>query len=345
MIRIYPEQLRTQLQNHLRPCYLLLGNDLLLLQESEDSIQAKAQLLKFNEHFRVSLEDVTDWDTIFSLSQVLSLFAHRQTLLLRLPENGVTATIEKKLAILVSLLHPDFLLILRGQKLTRAQENSFWFKALSSNNAVLVDCTTPDPAQLPCWVKNRAKNMHLSLDDAACKLLCYCYEGNLPALVQALERLKLIHPDGILTLPLVEEAVTDTSYFTPFHWINAVLSGNSKRTSHILQQLRLEAREPVILLRYIQRDIFLLLTLKRHMAYTPARILFDQHKIWQNRRPLLMQALQRLSVQQLYQAIALMLKIELTVKQDYSDYVWADINALGQLLCSNTLFPTAMIDV
>ncbi|PLK59367.1 DNA polymerase III subunit delta [Candidatus Palibaumannia cicadellinicola] len=345
MIRLYPEQLGTQLQKSLHPCYLLLGNDQLLLQESEDSIQVKAQTFQFTEHFRVRLEDITDWDTIFSLSQTLSIFANRQTLLLILPENGLTTTIEDKLAILTSLLHQDLLLILRGKKLTRAQEKSLWFKALSNNNAVLVDCTTPEPAQLPYWVKNRAKNMQLSLDNAACQLLCYCYEGNLTALVQALERLKLIYPDSILTLPLVEEAVNDTSRFAPFHWINAVLAGNSKRASHILQQLRLEAREPVILLRDIQREIFLLLTLKRHIGHTPARILFDQHQIWQNRRPLLIQALQRLSVQQLYQAIVLMLKIELMIKQDYSDHVWADINALAQLLCSNTLLPVAIIDV
>ena len=45
--------------------------------------------------------------------------------------------------------------------------------------------------------------MKLELDDAANQLLCYCYEGNLLALSQALERLSLLHPDGKLTLPRV----------------------------------------------------------------------------------------------------------------------------------------------
>ncbi len=34
MIRLYPEQLRAQLNEGLRAAYLLLGNDPLLLQES-----------------------------------------------------------------------------------------------------------------------------------------------------------------------------------------------------------------------------------------------------------------------------------------------------------------------
>ncbi|MFP3449155.1 hypothetical protein SB765_29955, partial [Pseudomonas sp. SIMBA_067] len=87
-------------------------------------------------------------------------------------------------------LHADILLICRMAKLTKAQENSAWFKALSTS-AVLVPCQTPEQAQLPRWVVNRAKALKLSVDDAAVQLLCYCYEGNLLALAQALERLSL----------------------------------------------------------------------------------------------------------------------------------------------------------
>lgn len=42
MIRLYPEQLRAQLTEGLRAAYLLLGNDPLLLQESEDAIREAA---------------------------------------------------------------------------------------------------------------------------------------------------------------------------------------------------------------------------------------------------------------------------------------------------------------
>lgn len=73
------------------------------------------------------------------------------------------------------------------------------------------------------------------------------------ALAQALERLSLLWPDGKLTLPRVEQAVNDAAHFTPFHWVDALLMGKSKRALHILQQLRLEGSEPVILLRTLQR--------------------------------------------------------------------------------------------
>lgn len=266
----------------------------------------------------------------------MSLFASRQTLLLIFPENGPTAPIGEQLTKLATLLHEDILLILRGPRLTKAQENSAWFKALSPHGA-LVSCQTPEQAQLPRWVATRAKAMKLELDDAANQLLCYCYEGNLLALSQALERLSLLHPDGKLTLPRVEQAVNDAAHFTPFHWLDALLAGKSKRAWHILQQLQQEDVEPVILLRTLQRELLLLLTLQRRMASAPLRTLFDQHKVWQNRRPLVTQALQRLSGAQLQQAVQLLTQIELTLKQDYGQSVWPELETLSMLLCGKPL--------
>ncbi|SQC41727.1 DNA polymerase III subunit delta [Klebsiella pneumoniae] len=200
MIRLYPEQLRAQLTEGLRAAYLLLGNDPLLLQESQDAIREAAAAQGFTEHHTFSIDNSTDWQAIFALSQAMSLFASRQTLLLILPENGPNAAINEQLATLVGLLHDDLLLIVRGNKLTKAQENAAWLTALAQR-AVQVSCQTPEYAQLPRWLAARAKQHQLQLDDAASQLLCYCYEGNLLALAQALERLALLWPDGKLTLP------------------------------------------------------------------------------------------------------------------------------------------------
>ncbi|CNH14605.1 DNA polymerase III subunit delta [Yersinia thracica] len=342
MIRVYPEQLVAQLHEGLRACYLLCGNEPLLLQESQDHIRRVAISHDFTEHFSFALDTHTEWDTIFSLCQALSLFASRQTLLLSFPDSGLTAPMNEQLVKLSSLLHPDILLILRANKLTKAQENSAWFKALSQNG-VFVSCQTPEQAQLPRWVSTRAKSLNLEVDDAAVQLLCYCYEGNLLALSQALERLSLLYPDGKLTLPKVEQAVNDAAHFTPYHWLDALLAGKSKRAWHILQQLQQEDSEPVILLRTLQRELLQLLTLKRRMEQVPLRTLFDQFKVWQNRRPMMTQALQRLSMQQLQQAVHLLARIEVRLKQDYGQSVWPELETLSMLMCGKNL-PESFFD-
>ncbi|ANG92018.1 DNA polymerase III subunit delta [Enterobacteriaceae bacterium 155047] len=336
MLRLYPEQLRAQLNEGLRTAYLLLGNDPLLLQESQDAIRHVAASHGFDEHHTVQIDNNTDWPALFSLCQAMSLFAARQTLLLLLPDNGPNAAINEQLATLVSLLHDDLLLIVRGNKLTKAQENAAWVTQLASHS-VQVTCQTPEQAQLPKWVANRAKQLNLQLDDAANQMLCYCYEGNLLALTQALDRLSLLWPDGKLTLPRVEQAVNDAAHFTPFHWVDALLSAKSKRALHILQQLRLEGSEPVILLRTLQRELMLLITLKRQSATTPLRALFDKHRVWQNRRVMTTEAVNRLSHDQLRQAVQLLTQAELTLKKDYGQSVWAELESLSLLLCHKAL--------
>ncbi|XTZ37290.1 DNA polymerase III subunit delta [Salmonella enterica] len=336
MLRLYPEQLRAQLNEGLRAAYLLLGNDPLLLQESQDAVRQAARAQEFTEHHAFTLDASTDWDAIFSICQALSLFASRQTLLVQLPENGPNAAMNEQLTKLVSLLHEDLLLIVRGNKLTKAQENAAWVTQLN-NRAVQVSCQTPEQANLPRWLAARAKQNKLELDDAASQLLCYCYEGNLLALAQALERLSLLWPDGKLTLPRVEQAVNDAAHFTPFHWVDALLAGKSKRALHILSQLRLEACEPVILLRTLQRELLLLVTLKRQSAHTPLRTLFDKHRVWQNRRAATSDALNRLSLDQLRQAVHMLSRIELIVKQDFGQSVWAELEGLSLLLCHKAL--------
>jgi DNA polymerase-3 subunit delta len=343
MIRIYPEQLSAQLREGLRACYFLTGNEPLLIQESADAIRATASAQGFEEHFSVTIDAQTDWDAIFVSCQSLSLFTQRQTLTLQLPENGPNAAIAEQLVKLSTLLHSDILLVQRLAKLTKAQENSAWFKALSTQ-AVMVPCQTPEQAQLPRWVASRAKAMKLSVDDAAIQLLCYCYEGNLLALSQALERLSLLWPDGKLTLPRVEAAVNDAAHFTPFHWVDALLAGKSKRALHILHQLEKEDSEAVILLRTLQRDLLTLLHLQRNQAKQALRTLMDQQRIWQNRRALFTEALQRLDAQRLQRAVHLLAELELSMKQDYGQNLWPQLETLSLLLCHRD-FPLSFTDV
>ena len=121
MIRIYPEQLAAQLREGLRACYLLCGNEPLLLQESGFAPAGRATAAV--QHYSISLTPIPT-GTPSSASAAMSLFASRQTLLLIFPENGPTAPIGEQLTKLATLLHEDILLILRGPRLTKAQENS-----------------------------------------------------------------------------------------------------------------------------------------------------------------------------------------------------------------------------
>jgi len=91
------------------------------------------------------------------------------------------------------------------------------------------------------------------------------------------------------------------------------------------------------LLRTLQRELLLLVNLKRQSAHMPLRALFDKHRVWQNRRGMMGEALNRLSQPQLRQAVQLLTRTELTLKQDYGQSVWAELEGLSLLLCHKPL--------
>lgn len=333
MIRIYPHQLSRQLHSGLHSCYLFCGNDLLLRQESQENLCDAAQKHNFSEYFNTTLDLYTDWEVIFSICQSLSLFSSRQILSLTFPETGLTVLMTQNLLKLLTLLHPDILLILDINKIIKIQENSQWYKALSQNT-VLVNCQTPDYTQLPDWIHNRARKMKLEVDERAIFLMCDYYEGNLLALSQLLQTLSLCYPDGKLTLKRVEQAVHNMACFTPSHWLDAVLIGSCQRTWNILKKLQQEEYMPIILLRILQRELLLLISLKRQITEKKLNVLFEQYNVWQYRRNILIQALQRLSIQQIYQAIHFLKKIEINFKNDHSHSVWDSLETLSMMLCS-----------
>ncbi|QIQ21593.1 DNA polymerase III subunit delta [Zophobihabitans entericus] len=334
MIKINTEQLTSKLdslkqQQKLLPYYFLVGTEPYLQHQAQTVLQQNLKQAGFEEQYIFTIDAQTDWNKIYDHCQSLSLFSSQTLLVLLFGENGVNTTITAKLNELIPLLNPDIALILSLGKITKPQENSVWFKALSEQS-LWVNCTAPDTAGLPQWLNQQAQAKGLKLEPQSIELLSYYYEGNLLALSQILEQLILLFPEGKVSFEQIENNINDSAIFTPYHWIDAILAGKTKRTMHILQQLKLNEVEVLILLRTIQRELLLLINLKR--SSMPVRQAFDQYKVWQNRRPLFTQILNRLALHDLYQALNKLTQIEISLKQDYSTEIWRELESLSLLL-------------
>ncbi|WP_225639622.1 DNA polymerase III subunit delta [Candidatus Profftia sp. (ex Adelges kitamiensis)] len=342
MTRVYPEQLASLLRKKLHNCYFIIGNEPLLLKESFDLIRQEAYRYNFTEYFHFTLNANTDWENIFILSKSISLFANRKIISLTMPENEINTTLNIQLNKFITFLHSGILLIISSNKITKIQKNNLWYKIITKKSLMII-CNTPDQYKLPIWVTYRAIHMNLQLDNAANKIICSYYEGNLIALSQILELLLLLYPDSNVTVSRVKEVVNNVTHFYPYHWIEAILSANIKRAWRILQQLSQEGVEPLILLRIMQREVLLLIKLKVKMTNTSLLQLCDTYKVWQSRRTLIIQALQRLDLQHLYQAIYLLSQIEIIIKQEYNWSIWRKLESLTMLLCG-ILLPESMLN-
>lgn len=346
-MRIFADKLADNLERKQYPIYLVMGNDPLLLQESCDLINQHAKKKGFFEKRRFTLDKQLDWNDVFDCCQALSLFSSQQIIELEIPEAGLNAAATKELITLTDKLNSDILLVVISNKaLSRAQENTKWFKALHANG-ILVSCNSPELRQLPQFVQLRCRKLKLMPDAEAIQMLAQWHEGNLLALAQSLEKLALLYPDGQLTLPRVEAALSRHNHFTPFQWTDALLAGQAKRAQRILRQLHAEGQEAIILLRTLQKELFLLLEMKQNFDQnTPMGKIFDQHRIWQNKRPMYTASLQRLNSHNIQRQIHLLAQLELSVKTTFDQDPWPLLSQISIEICQpNTCIPNSKIPI
>lgn len=343
MNRIFSEQLRSSLQHRLAKLYYLVGQDPLLLNESQDAIQQAAFNQGFDEKIQLKIDSNTNWNELFERCQSIGLFFSKQVIILQLPDT-LSAVLQNNLLELLSLLNEDILLVLQLPKLAKTAEKQKWFTQANNYEpqALLVNCQTPTIEQLPLWIQRRAKAMELHIDEQAIQLLCYSYENNLLALKQNLQLLALLYPDNKVSVQRVQATVEQSSIFTPFQWTDALLEGKFNRAKRILRGLKNEDTQPIILLRTLQKDVMTLLELakpqqkmdlKGPLPSQQLRENFNRLKIWQNRRPLFSQAFQRLTYANLYQIIQQLADIERSAKQEFNTDLWQDLENLSLLFC------------
>lgn len=333
MYKLFPETLSAHLSRGLMPFYLLTGTDLLLLNESKDQIIQHARLQGFDEKQEISVNHETKWEVLLESAESMGLFFNRKIMILHFPDNPTVSQV-KKLESLCQLSNPDLLIVICLTKFNKAMEKQGWFVAIETQ-LVQVNCQSPDIGKLPNWVNLRAKSMGLQIEPEAIQLLCYHYEGNLLALNQSLQLLQLSHSDGKIGLNHIKEMAEQSSQFTPFQWIDALLEGKMARADRILKRLQNEEVQPVTLLRIIQKELFVLLEISRCPTvmtdYSQSlftgnlRAEFDRLKIWQNRRMYYQQACNRLNYRTLYRLIQSLAELEKEVKQEFNDNIWLSL--------------------
>lgn len=335
MIKISDSQLTAKLaQNDSLRYFISVGSDPYLQYRTQTQIKAKLTTLGFAEHHTFVIDNQTDWNLIYQTSQAMSLFSNQILIILQFGETTLTVALAKKLDELTENLPADISLLISLNKMTKTQENAQWFKALSEH-LLVISCNMPDAQQLPQWITQQLPYYELQIERQGVELLSYYYEGNLLALSQILEQFKLLYPTGKVSYDQLESNINDAAIFTPYHWIDAMIAGKTKRSMHILQQLKINDIEPLILLRTLQRELIQLINLNKYAAEHNLKMAYDTYKVWQNRRNLLTPYLNKTSVEQLYQILNKLTELEITLKSDYQSPIWEKLTTLNMLFIGN----------
>ena len=188
---------------------------------------------------------------------------------------------------------PDNLLLISCGKLDKQQQKSKWFTALESAGAV-IQIWPVEPSALPGWIRQRLQGRGLQPTAEAAQLLAERVEGNLLAAAQEVEKLALLYGGGGLDAEQVRSAVADSARYDVFELADTALAGDGARCARVLEGLRGEGDDPVLILWALVREVRALAQVAAGQAAgTPLETLFQQHKVWDKRKPLYQAALKR----------------------------------------------------
>jgi len=313
-VKIPASQLPSALKKTLLPCYLVTGDEPLLVLEALDAIRREALARGFTTRELHVVMPGFDWETLAGAAGNLSLFAEKRIFEIRLPGGKTDRRGGAAIEALVSQAGPDLLLVVSAAKLEKGAQNAAWAKALESRGAI-VQVWPVGLRELPAWVAERMRRLELRPDRDAVRLIADRVEGNLLAAEQEIQKLRLLLGPGAVSAADVETAVASSSRYDVFKLIDAAVGGDAARAVRILRGLRAEGVDAVPVVFMLAREQRTLTRLAENVR--DGRELgkaLAQAGVWRNRQGLVRACVGRHSVDDFYRLLKLTFRADAAAK-------------------------------
>jgi DNA polymerase-3 subunit delta len=270
-------QAEAHLAKKLSPLYLVSGDELLLKQDIMQWIRKAAKHAGFDERIRLAPEG--EGEQLYSLLYARSLLAEKRLLELDFRESSPNKNISKILQEYAENPAADTIVIIDTAKMDAKFAKSALAKACEKSGTLITLWPIPRE-QLPEWIQKRAHKYKLQIQPDAANLLADYVEGNLIAAAQTLEKLYLLKLQQPVDADIIQNILTDESRYTIFDFTDSLIAGNKTRALHILDSLKEEGTEPVLILWGITRELRLLADYAKQVqqGLTPEQI-FQQQRI------------------------------------------------------------------
>ena len=253
-MNIQANQLSSHLKKSLAPCYLVTGDEHLLVAEAMDAIRDIARERGFGTRELHVATTGFDWAQLTASSGNLSLFAEQRIIELRLPTGKPGRAGGQAIIELAEQAGPDTLFIVAAPKLDRSAAASKWAKTMDQKG-VSLPIWPIGVRELPGWIANRMRSVGLQPERDVVTLIADRVEGNLLAAGQEIEKLRLLLGKGPVSAEDVIGAVANSSRYDVYKLTDAAMAGDAARAVKILGGLRSEGVEPVIVMWALTREL------------------------------------------------------------------------------------------
>lgn len=325
-MRLYANQLKSNLDNGLKPFYLLVGDEPLQLQESMDSVRDKAKQEGYTEREVLQVDQHFSWHELSHSAETMSLFAEKKVVELFMPSGKPGRAGSSAIIDFIKRKPVDVVLIIRCDDWSAANDKAKWVKAIE-NSGVIVRVYLPKPQEFPRWVQQRCQQIGLSVDNDVLRALALRLEGNLLAAAQELEKLKMRFGNDALDIHSIKGLVADNARFDVFRLTDSLLEGNSKRAIRITRSLRKNELAETLILWALHRETSMLtdLSLKRSVQQNIQPADYRKYGIWKNRQAMVQSVLNRLNLKHLESCLSGLSELDKIIKGRCAGNFWLSL--------------------
>lgn len=328
-MHIKPDQLCHQLQKKLSPLYMLFGNEPLLISEASDLIRATARQQGLTEREIFTIDQHFNWLDLKHANYSRSLFGERRIMDIRIPSGKPGRDGGKAIEEYCHALSPDTVTLFTLPRIDKQGQSTKWFKAIE-NAGITISFYPIERSQLPRWIEQRLGMQQQETDLETLQFLADSVEGNLLAAHQEIMKLSLLYPSGVLSFDQVKDAVLEVARYDVFKLAEAMLTANTVRYIHILEELQGEGVAPPLILAVLAEQIRSLIFIRKGLdTGKPMIQLMREARVWGPRQKIMENAAKRIDFKSLILALFQAAKIDKISKGVAKGDIWDEFLQLG----------------
>lgn len=336
-MRIKPEQLSAALQKGLMPVYFITGGEPLQLGEMADAVRKAAKNAGFENREILSAEAGFEWNQLAFSADSSCIFANKKIIDLRLPSGTPGIDGAKALIAYCENLPEDTLLLITAGKMASSALKSRWLEALEKKG-VVIQVWPLEGQDLIRWLQQRMQKRGLHAETEGLRILASRIEGNLLAAAQEIEKLYVLYGTGNLSNQQILDVVADSSRYDVFKLMDSVLFASINRIIKILSGLRAEGIAAPVVLWALTREARVFIKIKLALAQGQNReVIFRNNQIWDKRKQLVNNALNRLSESDLNNILVLSATADRQIKGQQQGDAWETLLAICLAFASITV--------
>ena len=332
-MQINPDNLNNNYTN--KNLYLLYGEEILLLDISLNLIRSSLKKSAFNQKIRFDVDNMFNWNVVYQELYNESLFSKKRVIecYLNITEENTNHILE----IITGITSDICVIFIVSSNITKAQKNSVWFKSLDKSG-VIISHYKLNEQQTKNWLKNKAQQLNLKINDELVEMIFFHNEGNLLALLQEIKKLQMIYGKDEIKTSEYSKQIEQQSQYAPYSLINAALLGDSKKIIKIKQTLQEQGVNPLYVINTFINELKTLSNIALYAQGNNIDYALKEYNLFYYKKNMLKAALSRHSSSQIQKMIIALGKIERSAKGYGKEDIWHSLSKLLIILSGKKIW-------